>query len=94
MWSNRIMKKQLSMSFVQNEQAEVKTNKTAFLEQMNRLVPWGKWIGIIEPYYYKGERGNKTYDLELMLRIHVLQNLCNLADMAVRMEVIDSRAFS
>ena len=43
----------MSMSFVQDELAEVKTKKTAFLEQMNRLVPWGKWIGIIEPYYYK-----------------------------------------
>ena len=65
MWYNRPMNKQLSMSFVQNELAEVKTNKTAFLEQMNRLVPWGNWVGIIEPYYYKGERGNKPYDLEL-----------------------------
>ncbi len=37
------MNKQLSMSFVQDELAEVKTNKTAFLEQMNRLVPWAEW---------------------------------------------------
>ncbi len=29
-----------------------------------------------------------------MVRIHVLQNLYNLADMAVMTEVIDSRAFS
>ena len=29
-----------------------------------------------------------------MLRIHVIQNLYNLADMAVMTEVIDSRAFS
>ena len=55
------------MSFVQDELPEVKTNKTAFLEQMNRLVPWDEWIKKIEPYYYKGERGNKPYDLELML---------------------------
>ena len=55
------------MSFVQDELAEVKTNKTAFLEQMNRLVPWGEWIKKIELYYYNGERGNKPYDLELML---------------------------
>ena len=61
---------------------------------MNRLVPWGEWVRKIEPYYYKGERGNKPYDLELMLRIHILQNLYNLADMAARNEIIDSRAFS
>ena len=82
------------MSLVQDELAEVKTNKTAFLAQMNRLVPWGEWVGKIEPYYYKGERGNKPYDLELMLRIFILQNLYNLADMAARNEIIDSRAFS
>ena len=25
---------------------------------------------LIKPYYYKGERGNKPYDLERMLRIY------------------------
>ena len=58
------MNKQLSMSFVQDELAEVKTSKTAFLAQMNRLAPWGEWLKKIEPHYYKGERGNKPYDLE------------------------------
>lgn len=38
--------------------------------------------------------GNKPYDLELMLRIHLLQNLYNLSDEGTRNEVIDSRAFS
>ena len=60
------MNKQLSMSFAQDELAEVKTNKTAFLAQMDRLVPWDEWVKKIEPYYYQGERGNKPYDLELM----------------------------
>ena len=44
--------------------------------------------------FYKGERGNKPYDLELMLRIYVLQMVYNVVDMAVAAEVIDSRAFS
>jgi len=48
----------------------------------------------VQPHYYKGERGNKPYDLELMLRIYVLQHLYNLADDAARNEIIDSRAFS
>ena len=71
MWYNRRMNKQLSMSFVQDELAEVKTNKTTFLAQMDRLAPWGEWVKKIEPYYYKGERGNKPYDLELMLRFEL-----------------------
>ena len=88
------MNKQLTMSFWTDELAEVRTHKKEFLEQMDRLVPWGEWVKKIQPHYYKGERGNKPYDLELMLRIYVLQNLYNLADMAVMNEIIDSRAFS
>lgn len=82
------------MSALCDELGQVKTHKKEFLAQMDRIVPWGKWVGIIQPHYYKGERGNKPYDLELMLRIHVLQNLYNLADEAVAGEIIDSRAFS
>ena len=88
------MDKQMTMSFWTDELAEVRTHKKEFLEQMDRLVPWGEWVKKIQPHYYKGERGNKPYDLELMLRIYVLQNLYNLADMAVMNEIIDSRAFS
>ena len=61
------MDKQLTMSFWQDELSEVKTHKKEFLEQMDRLVPWGEWVKKIQPHYYKGERGNKPYDLELML---------------------------
>lgn len=49
---------------------------------------------MIEPYYYKGKLGNKPYDLELMLRIYMLQNLYDLFDIATIAEVIDSRVFS
>ena len=42
----------------------------------------------------KGEGGNKPYELELMLRIYMLQNLYDLSDMATVAEIIDSRAFS
>lgn len=49
---------------------------------------------LIRPYYYEGKYGNKPYDLELMIRIHLLQNLYDLSDMGARNEVIDSRAFS
>jgi IS5 family transposase len=88
------MDKQMTMSFWTDELAEVRTHKKEFLTQMDQLVPWGEWVKKIQPYYYKGERGNKPYDLELMLRIYVLQNLYNLADMAAMNEIIDSRAFS
>ncbi len=79
---------------ITDELSKVRTNKKEFLERMEKLIPWKEWIGIIKPIYYKGEVGNKPYDLELMLRIFVLQNLYDLADMKAMYEVIDSRAFS
>ena len=88
------MKKQITLSVFSDELASVRTKKKEFLAQIDRIVPWGEWIEEIKPCYYKGERGNKPYDLELMLRIYLIQNLYDLSDMATVAEVIDSRAFS
>ena len=88
------MKKQLTMSLISDELGQASTKKKEFLGIMEKLIPWSEWVGIVQPHYYKGERGNKPYDLELMLRIYVLQHLYNLADDAARNEIIDSRAFS
>lgn len=88
------MDKQMSLSGLSDELAQVRTKKKEFLETMDRIIPWDEWITLIRPCYYKGERGNKPYDLERMLRIYLLQNLYSLSDMATVAEVIDSRAFS
>ncbi len=84
----------MTMSFFTDELAEAKTNKKEFLKVMDQLIPWREWVEKIKPHYYKGERGNKPYELELMLRIYVLQMLYSISDMGVAAEVIDSRAFS
>jgi IS5 family transposase len=88
------MNKQITLSALSDELAQVKTKKKEFLTQIERIVPWGEWVAIIQPCYFKGERGNKPYDLELMLRLHLLQNLYDLGDEATAAEVVDSRAFS
>ena len=88
------MNKQISLSVLNDELLQVRTKKKEFLEQIERIVPWGEWITLIKPCYYKGERGNKPYELELMLRIYLIQNLYDLADEATVAEVVDSRAFS
>ena len=88
------MNKQMSLSALSDELTQVRTKKREFLAEIDRIVPWGEWISLIRPYYYKGERGNKPYDLERMLRIYLVQNLYNPSDMATVTEVIDSRAFS
>ena len=64
------MDKQITLSAFSDELANVRTKKKEFLAQIDRIVPWGKWVEEIRPCYYKGERGNKPYDLELMLRIY------------------------
>ena len=77
---NKEVKKQLTMSLISDELGQASTKKKEFLGIMEKLIPWLEWVGIVQPHYYKGERGNKPYDLELMLRIYVLQHLYNLAE--------------
>ena len=88
------MDKQMGLPAPSDELAQVRTKKKEFLAQIDRIIPCGKWIALMRPCYYKGERGNKPYDLERMLRIYMIQNLYNLSDTASVAEVIDSRAFS
>lgn len=88
------MDKQMTISAFSDELAQVRTKKKEFLTQIERIVPWKEWLCLIQPCYYKGERGNKPYPLETMLRLYLLQNLYDLSDEATVTEVIDSRAFS
>lgn len=88
------MDKQITLSAFSDELANIRTKKKEFLAQIERIIPWEEWFAMIQPCYYKRERGNKPYPLELMLRLFVLQNLYDLADEATVAEVIDSRAFS
>ena len=84
----------MTISAFSDELAQVRTKKKEFLSQIERIVPWGEWLAMIQPCYYKGERGNKPYPLEIMLRLYLLQNLYDLSDEATVAEAIDSRAFS
>jgi IS5 family transposase len=88
------MERQMTLAELNDELGAARTNKKEFLDKLESVIPWDNFIKIIQPSYYKGELGNKPYPLELMLRIFILQNVYNLADMAAMNEVIDSRAFS
>ena len=69
----------MTISAFSDELAQVRTKKKEFLSQIERIVPWGEWLAMIQPCYYKGERGNKPYPLEIMLRLYLLQNLYDLS---------------
>ena len=88
------MNRQMTLTEMNDEFGAARTNKKDFLNKMDSIIPWDTFVKEIEPYYYKGERGNKPYPLELMLRIYMLQNLYDLADMKAMYEILDSRAFT
>ena len=88
------MNRQMTLAEMNDEFGAAKTNKKDFLNKMDSIILWDTFVKEIKPYYYKGERGNKPYPLELMLRIYMLQNLYDLADMKVMYEILDSRAFT
>ena len=47
------MNKQITLSAFNDELAKVRTKKKEFLAQMDRIIPWGEWKALIQPYYYK-----------------------------------------
>jgi len=57
-----------------------KTCKREFLEQMERVVPWGSLVALISPYYPKGRTGQPPFALETMLRVHFLHQWFSLSD--------------
>src|SRR5256714_3226272 len=67
-----------------------KTRRAIFLEEMERVVRWGKLGGLIEPHYPKPGNGRRPKELEKMLRIYFLQQWFNLADPAVEEALYDS----
>ncbi len=65
---------QLSFSDIEYSNRRKKTKRGGFLNSMDRIIPWGHWIGIIQPYYYNNKRGHKPIDIEVMLRMYLMQN--------------------
>ena len=51
------MDKQMTISAFSDELAQVRTKKKEFLSQIEWIVPWKEWLTMIQPCYYKGERG-------------------------------------
>ena len=67
------------------------TRREQFLADMERIVPWAELCARIAPHYPQAGDGRPPKDLELMLRIHFLQQWFNLADPAVEEALYDSR---
>ena len=60
-----------------------KTRKREFLDQMTQVVPWKGLVALIEPHYPKGKTGRPPMGVEVMLRVHLLQQWFGLSDPAM-----------
>jgi len=59
---------------------------------MDATIPWDRWVGLIEPFYYDGKKGRKPKPLETMLRMYLLQVWFSLSDEGAEDAVYDSYA--
>ncbi|ODV00127.1 MAG: transposase [Rubrivivax sp. SCN 70-15] len=82
-------------SFASAEYAMKKkrTRREKFLAEMERIVPWARLIGVIEPLYPKSGRvGRQPIGVPKMLRMYCLQQWYGLADEALEDALYDSQA--
>jgi IS5 family transposase len=87
----------LQLGFTDYEQtyAKKKTRRQIFLEEMEATVPWDSFLALIQPVYYKptGKGGRPPFPLEVMLRIHLLQQWFTLSDPLMEEMLIDTPCF-
>jgi IS5 family transposase len=83
---------QLTFSDFEYANRKRKTKREQFLEMMDRIIPWDRWIELIRPYYPSGKRGRPTRGIETMLRMYMMQNWFNLSDEALEDAIYDSYA--
>jgi IS5 family transposase len=83
------MEKQKSFSDIEFEGKKKTTRREHFLEKMEAMIPWQKWIGVIEGVYPKGERGRPPMGAEKMLRMYLLQIWFSLSDEVVEDSLYD-----
>lgn len=61
---------------------------------MERVVPWGELVALIEPYFKEaGRRGQQPFAVETMLRINFMQQWFNLSDPAMEEALHDVLVF-
>lgn len=66
-----------------------KTRKAQFLDEMERVVPWGALLALIAPHAPRKDKGRPPFGIEVMLRIHFLQQWFGLSDMAMEEALFD-----
>ena len=76
----------------QNQKKKTKWQET--FEKMEAVVPWGRFVATIEPYYHRsGGRGRQPYPLETMLRIHLMQMWAGYSDPQMEDALYENQTF-
>ena len=66
-----------------------KTRKAVFLDEMERVVPWNALLALIAPHAPRKDKGRPPFGIEVMLRIHFLQQWFGLSDVAMEEALFD-----
>lgn len=60
-----------------------RTRKRAFLDKMQRVVPWNEFVALIEPHAPAKATGRRPFPIEGLLHIHFLQQWFGLSEVAM-----------
>ena len=74
------MKERVSFATLAYDNKKKKTRREKFLEEMERIVPWGELVKVIKKHYPKAGNGRQPMPLERMLRIYFMQQWYGLSD--------------
>ena len=87
--------KQLSLGESGFERKTKRTRKREFLDEMNLVVPWTELVSLIAPHApTPGAKGGRPpFAVEIMLRIHFVQQWFNLSDPAMEEALYDTPMF-
>ncbi len=84
--------KQQSFSDIEYANRRRRTRREKFLNAMNGIAPWGQWVEMIRPFYYRNRRGRRPKDPEVMLRMYLMQTWYHLSAEGLVEAVYDSYA--
>jgi IS5 family transposase len=84
--------KQISFSQAEFQRKKRRTRREAFLDEMERVMPWAEVFAVVEPHYPKGERGRPPVGLERILRMYFVQQWNGFSDEGVEDAITDSQA--
>jgi IS5 family transposase len=85
--------KQTSFASLEYAGKKRRTRREKFLGEMDKVVPWARLQGLIEPHYPKsGKVGRPPIGIPRMLRMYFLQQWYTLADEALEDTLYDSQA--